>query len=158
MAHCPRLALAALLVATAATVACGPGAGAPATADVEAGANAPDAPMAIGPTDFQLDPMWPKPLPNNWAVGNVVGVAVDARDHIWIVHRPGSLTPQERGAADDPPLADCCHPAPPVIEFNQEGDVVQAWGRPGRRIRVARLGARHLHRPYGQRLAGRERR
>ena len=129
MAHRPQLARAALLIATAATVACGPGA--PVTADVEAGANTPDAPMGSGPTAFQLDPMWPKPLPNNWAVGNVVGVAVDARDHVWIVHRPGSLTPQERGAADDPPLADCCHPAPPVIEFNQEGDVVQAWGGPG---------------------------
>ena len=73
----------------------------------------------------------PRPLPDNWTLGNVVGVAVDSRDHIWIVHRPGSLTPQERGADADPPLAECCRPAPPVIEFNQEGDVVQAWGGPG---------------------------
>ena len=44
---------------------------------------------------------------------------------------PGSLNQQERGADADPPLAECCRPAPPVIEFNQEGDVVQAWGGPG---------------------------
>ena len=80
---------------------------------------------------FQFDPAWPRPLPDNWTLGNVVGVAVDARDHVWIVHRPGSLTAQEAGADADPPLAECCRSAPPVIEFNQEGDVVQAWGGPG---------------------------
>ena len=80
---------------------------------------------------FQFDATWPKPLPDNWTLGNVVGVAVDARDHIWVVHRPGSLTLQERGADETPPLAECCRPAPPVIEFNQDGDVVQAWGGPG---------------------------
>ena len=82
-------------------------------------------------TDFEFDPMWPKPLPNNWTLGNVVGVDVDSNDHIWIVHRPGSLTAQEAGADADPPLAECCRSAPPVIEFNQEGDVIQAWGGPG---------------------------
>ena len=80
---------------------------------------------------FQFDATWPKPLPDNWTLGNVVGVAVDARDHIWIVHRPGSLTLQERGADADPPLAECCRPAPPVIEFDQAGNVVNAWGGPG---------------------------
>ena len=84
-----------------------------------------------GAPGFTFDPTWPRPLPDNWTLGNVVGVAVDSRDHIWIVHRPGSLTPQERGADADPPLAECCRPAPPVIEFNQAGDVVQAWGGPG---------------------------
>ena len=80
---------------------------------------------------FQFDATWPKPLPDNWTLGNVVGVAVDARDHIWIVHRPGSLNEQERGADATPPLAECCRPAPPVIEFDQAGDVVNAWGGPG---------------------------
>ncbi len=84
-----------------------------------------------GAPSFAFDPSWPQPLPDNWTLGNVVGVAVDSRDHIWIVHRPGSLTPQERGADANPPLAECCRPAPPVIEFNQAGDVVQAWGGPG---------------------------
>ena len=84
----------------------------------------------LGGAGFAFDPYWPKPLPDNWTLGNVVGVAVDSRDHIWIVHRPGSLNQQERGADADPPLAECCRPAPPVIEFTQEGDVVQAWGGP----------------------------
>ena len=86
---------------------------------------------ALGGAGFAFDPYWPKPLPDNWTLGNVVGVAVDSRDHVWIVHRPGSLNQQERGADADPPLAECCRPAPPVIEFNQAGDVVQAWGGPG---------------------------
>jgi hypothetical protein len=36
---------------------------------------------------FQVDPFWPKPLPNHWILGSVTGVAVDAQDHIWLVHR-----------------------------------------------------------------------
>jgi DNA-binding beta-propeller fold protein YncE len=80
---------------------------------------------------FDVDPTWPKPLPNRWILGQVAGVAVDSRDHVWIVHRPGSLTPQEIGAALDPPTAECCVPAPPVIEFDPEGNVVQAWGGSG---------------------------
>ena len=95
------------------------------------------APVATSPGDpgdataFRFDATWPKPLPDNWTLGNVVGVAVDARDDIWVIHRPGSLTAEEAGAAADPPLAECCRAAPPVIEFNQDGDVVQAWGGPG---------------------------
>jgi outer membrane protein assembly factor BamB len=77
---------------------------------------------------YTVDPFWPRPLPNQWILGQVAGVAVDAQDHVWIVHRPGSLTPQEAGAAQDPPLSECCFPAPPVIEFDPEGNVVQAWG------------------------------
>jgi DNA-binding beta-propeller fold protein YncE len=79
---------------------------------------------------FEIDPHWPLPLPNNWIIGQVSGVAVDSRDHVWIVHRPGSLTPNEIGSAQDPPISACCDPAPPVIEFDQEGNVVQAWGGP----------------------------
>ncbi len=122
---------AALVTALTMTVACGDGA--PASAPVEDGAA--DAMAATGPlgdgTNFEFDPMWPQPLPNNWTLGNVVGVDVDSNDHIWIVHRPLSLTPQEAGADADPPLAECCRPAPPVLEFNQEGEVVQGWGGPG---------------------------
>ena len=106
------------------------GAGASALSGSAAGAVAAQA-GDDGAPGFTFDPTWPRPLPDNWTLGNVVGVAVDSRDHIWIVHRPGSLTPQERGADADPPLAECCRPAPPVIEFNQAGDVVQAWGGPG---------------------------
>ena len=45
---------------------------------------------------FQFDPTWPKqPFPNKWIVGNVIGVATDPRDHIWILHRPSGLTDGE---------------------------------------------------------------
>jgi DNA-binding beta-propeller fold protein YncE len=80
---------------------------------------------------FQVDPFWPKPLPNNWLLGQVAGIAVDAEDHIWIVQRPASLTEDEAGAAQDPPRSDCCIPAPPVMEFDSQGNVLQAWGGPG---------------------------
>jgi hypothetical protein len=80
---------------------------------------------------FQYDHTWPKPLPNLWRVGTVTGVRVDAEDHIWIAQRPNSLRPDERYAAEDPPAALCCKPAPPIIEFDQTGRVVRAWGGPG---------------------------
>ena len=54
---------------------------------------------------FEVDPFWPKPLPNNWILGQVAGVAVDAQDHVWIAHRPGSLNEDERGATQDPPVS-----------------------------------------------------
>jgi DNA-binding beta-propeller fold protein YncE len=80
---------------------------------------------------LEVDPMWPKPLPNNWTVGAVIGVAVDSRDHVWIVHRPSTLAAGETMAAGKAPTANCCAPAPPIIEFDAEGNVVQAWGGPG---------------------------
>jgi hypothetical protein len=80
---------------------------------------------------FKVDATWPKPLPSNWILGQVAGIAVDERDHVWIVQRPRSLTDDEKGATFNPPLSKCCVPAPPVIEFDQEGKVVQAWGGPG---------------------------
>src|SRR5215831_1972913 len=63
---------------------------------------------------FQVDPFWPKPLPNNWILGQVSGIATDKFDRIWLVHRPGSLTPRERAAEQNPPEAKCCVAAPPV--------------------------------------------
>ncbi len=80
---------------------------------------------------FKVDPFWPKPLPNRWLLGQVSGVAVDAKDHVWIVQRPRTLTEDERGATLTPPRSVCCVPAPPVIEFDAEGTLVQAWGGPG---------------------------
>jgi DNA-binding beta-propeller fold protein YncE len=79
---------------------------------------------------FQIDPFWPKPLPNNWILGAVAGVAVDAQDHVWIIQRPRTLTPREAGAVQDPPLSECCVPAPSVIEFDPDGNVLRAWGGP----------------------------
>ena len=45
---------------------------------------------------FEVDPLWPKPLPNHWLIGSSIGVSVDAQDHVWIIHRPDTLR-QERG-------------------------------------------------------------
>ncbi len=80
---------------------------------------------------FTVDPFWPKPLPNRWLLGQVSGVAVDGQDHVWIVQRPRSLTEDERSAALTPPRSTCCVSAPPVIEFDAAGNVLQAWGGPG---------------------------
>ena len=79
---------------------------------------------------YAVDTSWPKPLPHNWIIGQVGGVAVDAEDHVWILHRPRSLTIEEIGATLHPPRSICCTPAPPVIEFDRDGNVLQAWGGP----------------------------
>ncbi len=80
---------------------------------------------------FMVDPFWPKPLPNNWMIGQVSGVHVDSNDHIWIVQRPNSLSERDIAATFDPPLSKCCFPAPPVLEFDLSGNVLRAWGGPG---------------------------
>jgi hypothetical protein len=101
------------------------------------------APAAMVP-QFQFDPTWPKqPFPNKWIIGNVIGVAVDPKDHIWILHRPSGLTEGEKAASLNPPAADCCIPAPPVIEFDQAGNLVQAWGGPGDGYTWSKPGGEH---------------
>lgn len=80
---------------------------------------------------FEVDPLWPKPLPNHWVLGSVAGVAVDSHDHVWIIHRPGSLEAGETHATTHPPIAKCCVPAPPVLEFDETGNLVNSWGGPG---------------------------
>jgi len=93
---------------------------------------AAQAKTAVQAPRFEVDPMWPKPLPNHWVMGNVIGVGVDAQDHVYIIHRgAGSLEAKEIYAAANPPQADCCLPAPPVIEFDAEGNMVRSWGGPG---------------------------
>ncbi|HEV3057338.1 MAG TPA: hypothetical protein VGY48_03780 [Vicinamibacterales bacterium] len=79
---------------------------------------------------FEYDETFPKPLPNHWTTGTVVGLAVDAKQHIWIVHRAPTLRPDELHGEQDPPLGECCVKAPYVIEFDYAGNVVQAWGGP----------------------------
>ena len=80
---------------------------------------------------FEVDPLWPKPLPNHWLLGSTIGVDVDSRGHVWIIHR-GNLANNEQPAALDPPIADaCCSAAPPVLEFDAEGNLVGSWGGPG---------------------------
>jgi DNA-binding beta-propeller fold protein YncE len=81
---------------------------------------------------FEVDPFWPKPLPNHWLLGAAIGVWVDERDHIWIIHRSSAtLNNNERGAELNPPTGECCKGAPPVLEFDAEGNLVQSWGGPG---------------------------
>lgn len=80
---------------------------------------------------FEVDPMWPKPLPNNWVLGSTIGVAVDAQDHVWIVHRQAAVEDNFKAAAMKPPVGTCCIPAPPVLEFDQAGNLVGHWGGPG---------------------------
>src|ERR1700744_4391925 len=86
---------------------------------------------------FEVDPMWPKPLPNHWVIGMTIGVSVDAKDNVWIIHRQGSLEPKEvysiakDGSGKPFPAAECCTPAPPVLAFDQEGNLLKSWGGPG---------------------------
>jgi hypothetical protein len=80
---------------------------------------------------FQVDPLWPQPLPNHWIIGSVTGVAVDSRDHVWIVHNGANSMTQntEMGTGTTPPSAErCCSPAPPVLEFDAAGALVSHWG------------------------------
>jgi len=72
---------------------------------------------------YEVDPAWPKSLPNRWLVGALAGVAVDKKDHVWIVHRPATLQPNETRSI--------WRSAPPVLEFDTEGNLVQSWGGPG---------------------------
>ena len=98
------------------------------------GANAkpdPASPTAGRLPIYEIDPTWPPTLPNDWILGDIRGLFVDDRDHLWVIHMPSSLTPQEIGAAVKPPIADCCVPAPPVLELDPEGKVLRAWGGPG---------------------------
>lgn len=77
---------------------------------------------------FEVDPFWPKPLPNNWFMGIVGGIFVDSRDHVWILQRAGSLAERDRGPTLTPPRSTCCYPAPAVMEFDEDGNLLQAWG------------------------------
>ena len=81
---------------------------------------------------FEVDPLWPQPLPNHWLLGSAVGVGVDSRDHVFVIHRRESFNERtEIGAATDPPTGSCCIPAPNILEFDPEGNLVNSWGGPG---------------------------
>jgi hypothetical protein len=85
---------------------------------------------AVQAPRFEVDPLWPKPLPNHWILGSAIGVWVDADDHIWIIHRSSATLgnnekPLEMGTGE------CCAGAPPVLEFDQAGNLLRHWGGPG---------------------------
>ena len=75
---------------------------------------------------FEVDPTFPKPLPNHWYQGMSIGVGVDANDHVWIVHRPDTVNANE--AAEDAKTGACCQKAPPILEFLQDGTLARHWG------------------------------
>src|SRR5262245_23240633 len=82
--------------------------------------------MAQRVPTYEVDPFWPK-LPAKFELGQVGGVAVDAQDHIWVLQRPWSLESDEKAGN---PEAECCSPAPPVMEFDTSGNYIQGWGGP----------------------------
>ena len=101
---------------------------------------------------FKVDPSWPLEMPNHWIMGAVTGVFVDAKQHVWVTHLPETLTEEElyeepwnvvtpptpgRGGAPaaaaprEKPvqMGTCCKAAPPVLEFDQQGKLIQGWGQ-----------------------------
>ena len=79
---------------------------------------------------FEVDPVWPKPLPNHWVLGMTIGIWVDDQDHVWIIHR-GAATLHANERALELKVGECCAAAPPVLEFNEAGDLIGSWGGPG---------------------------
>ncbi len=99
---------------------------------------------------FVVDPGWPKPLPNNWRISQVGGIAVDSNDNIWVYHRPRALESSaaaglgvagtnDAGVPVDglgnprvfaEQTSGCCVPAPSVLKFDQAGNLLDAWGGP----------------------------
>jgi DNA-binding beta-propeller fold protein YncE len=102
---------------------------------------AEQAKAANAPT-FKVDPNWPQEMPNHWIMGAVTGVFVDSKQHVWVTHLPETLTEEELyeepwkvGTGPEPgkpkpvQLGTCCKAAPPVLEFDQQGKLVQGWGQ-----------------------------
>jgi DNA-binding beta-propeller fold protein YncE len=94
---------------------------------------------------FEVDPFWPKPLPNHWLIGPTIGIEVDENDGVWIVQRNtlnqfvlntevGAVTDTSDTNPNAPQrtaVAECCRPGPPIMHFDPEGNLLHAWGGPG---------------------------
>lgn len=88
-----------------------------------------DSQKSFGAPSYQVNPFWPKPLPDNWVTGEVAGTCIDSNDHVFIVNRgfqTGGLVSPE-GVGGQPVKSKA---SPPVIEFDRAGNVVNAWGDP----------------------------
>jgi sugar lactone lactonase YvrE len=72
------------------------------------------APAAVAPPTYQVEPFWPKEMPNNYMFGNVVGIGVDSKDNVWVTHRPQSQPGAEK--------------TPPILEFDPAGNLINSWG------------------------------
>ena len=102
---------------------------------------------------FEVDPYWPKTMPKHWVFGQTIGLGIDEKDQVWIIHRgndPGNLDGTEfahppagqapggagpgaaKGGYYKPGnyVSECCDPAPPVVAFDQAGNVAYSWGGP----------------------------
>ena len=103
---------------------------------------------------FEVDPFWPKPLSNHWVTGSTIGLSVDAQDNVWTIHRPNTVEDNfkaadikvgeargkddeaQPGAPSSQPtgsgsIGKCCKVAPPVLVYDQAGNLVKSWGGPG---------------------------
>jgi DNA-binding beta-propeller fold protein YncE len=84
---------------------------------------------------FEVDPFWPKPLANHWVTGMTIGLSVDAQDNVWTIHRPGSVEDNFKAAdlkSGAHPIGECCKVAPPVLVYDQAGNLIKSWGGPGK--------------------------
>ena len=91
-------------------------------------AQAQDTPVPV----YTVDPFWPKvPFPNAWLIQGVPTITTDSNDHIWAISRADDLRPDEAMATYTPPRGDCCVAAPEILEFEAEGNLLNAWGGPG---------------------------
>ncbi len=81
-----------------------------------------------GAPQFRVDPFWPKPLPNRWSMQQVTGLHVDHLDHIWFLNRANAAEGDEIGGDGTARRIECCVRGPELIELDQDGSVVNAWG------------------------------
>ncbi len=89
----------------------------------------PSARAQSAPPKFEVDPTWPEPLPGRWVTGEIGGVCVDTQDHIFVLQRVsdvGGMDNHLEGLTDDELNAG--EAAPPVMEFDPQGNVVNSWG------------------------------
>ena len=80
---------------------------------------------------FVVDPYWPQPLANKWLLGRTIGIAIDERDHLYVVHRDQDSMFMSQELGLDLGRAECCTAAPPILEFDRDGNLINAWGGPG---------------------------
>ena len=88
-------------------------------------------PNGVQAPRFEVDPFWPKPLPNHWVLGNTIGVWVDEQDVVWTINR-GSATLADTEKALELKAGECCAGAPPVLAYDAAGTLVRHWAAPGR--------------------------
>jgi len=84
-----------------------------------------------GAPQYRVDPFWPKPLPNRWSMQQVTGISVDSMGHVWFLNRGNAPEQDEIGGDGNPFPVLCCVRGPELIELDQEGNVLNAWGGPG---------------------------